>query len=322
LARILVTCRTCSNEFLASLERLGTVVPSSVRKLRPLTEEELLIELTGFDIVVAGTDPFTGKVIDAAKSSLRLISRYGIGTDNVDLEAATRNGILVTSAPGASANSVAEFALTLILVLLRRVVEGDAKVRKGEWGQLEMKGNEIEGKTIGIIGFGSIGKNLAGKVEALGAKVLACDPYVKGDPRLTSLEDLLRKADVITMHAALSPESESLIGKREFEMMRSGIMLVNTARGQLVDEGALYEAMVSGKVRAAALDVFRKEPPSLSDTFARMPNVVLTPHIAGNTTEASAQLDAMVLEDVSRFLEGKKPVHSANPEVLGRLGLR
>ncbi|MDE1852602.1 MAG: phosphoglycerate dehydrogenase [Thaumarchaeota archaeon] len=321
--RVFVTCRTCGQTLLDALSRLGTVVPSPFRSSRILSEDELLAHIPGASVVVAGTDPFTRRVVEAgARSGLKLIARYGIGLDNIDLKAATKNSVLVTYAPKASSVSVAEFTIALTLSLLRRIPEADSSVRAAKWPQGSMRGSEVAGKTVGIVGLGTIGRRVAEVFEAMGAKVIAYDPFVKGDPRLRDLDAILREADIISIHSALNAGSQNLIGAAELSRVKPSAVLVNTARGAVVNQKALYSALIERRLGGVALDVFEVEPPQLSDTLAKLPNVILTPHIAGNTTEASERTDRVILEDVERFLRGLAPVYPANPEVVTSLGLR
>jgi D-3-phosphoglycerate dehydrogenase len=318
--KIFVTCRTCGESFLASLSEIGQVIPSPFRSVRGLTEDELIEQIRGVEIVVAGVDPFTKRVIvDGAKSGLSMIARFGIGLDNVDLKAATASKVVVTYAPKAAVVSVAEFALAMTLSLLRRIPEATVSVKSGAWPMSSMRGVEVQGKTVGIIGLGAIGAAVATMFAALGAKVTAYDPYKDSDPRLTDFEHLLRSSDIVTIHSALSQSSKHLIGRKELAMMKKSAVLVNTSRGALVDEPALYEALVKKAIAGAALDVLESEPPSKSHPLLGLPNVILTPHIAGNTEEATERTGQILIEDIKRFINGKPPLFPANPDVLANV---
>jgi D-3-phosphoglycerate dehydrogenase len=319
--RILVTCRTCGDAFLASLSGLGEVVLSPLRSVRALTESELVEQIRGVDIVVAGVDPFTKRVIEeGARSRLSAIARFGIGLDNVDLAAATANKVIITYAPKAAAASVAEFALAVTLALLKRIPEASAAVRSGDWPMAAMRGAEVRGKTVGIIGLGTIGERVAEMFSALGAKVIAYDPYRKGaDPRLTDLETLLRSSDVVTIHSALTPTSTHIVGKKELALMKKSAVLINTSRGAVVDHAALHDALIRKTIAGAALDVLETEPPPPGDALSKLPNVIVTPHIAGNTNEATERIGGVLLDDIKRVIDGEPPLHPANPEVLAGL---
>jgi len=320
--RILVTCKTCGAFLFSQLSNIGEMTESPFRKIRPLKESELIEELRGKDIVVAGTDPYTADVInEIASSGLRMIARFGVGLDNIDLAAATRNGILVTYAPKASSNSVAEFAVSVIFGLSKRLVEADASVRTGKWLQASIRGYELEGKVAGIIGFGTIGRKVGELLEKFGLQVIVYDPFIHDEPRLRDFEYVLRNSDILTIHSALTSSAKHLIGEKELAMMKPASIIVNTARGGIVDETALNSFLKEGRIGGAALDVFEREPPEISQTFAKLPNVILTPHIAGNTWESSDRMDHVIVEDVTRFLLGEKPIYPANPEVLSTLQL-
>lgn len=278
--------------------------------------------LKGVDVVVAGTDPFTGRVIRAgAASRLRMIARFGIGLDNVDLQAATECKVVVTYAPKASSGSVAEFAVALILSLLRRIPEADSATKRGEWPMATLRGTQVGGKTVGIIGFGTIGKRVAEILVAMGARVIAYDPYVRGDPMLASLERVLVESDVVTVHSALNSGTRHLLGKQEIALMKKDAIIVNTARGTIVDEVALQSALERKVIAGAALDVLESEPPNGVHPLARLPNVILTPHIAGNTVQATERIGLDLLEDIRRVMDGRVPKFPANPEVIPLLGL-
>jgi len=321
--RILVTCRTCGEALLTALSSVGEVVESPHRATRALTEDELVVAVQDVDVVIAGTEPFSGRVIKAGASDrLKIIARFGIGLDNVDLKAATECRVVVTYAPRASSTSVAEFAVGLILALLRRIPASDSAVKRGAWPMGEMRGNEVSGKTIGIIGLGTIGRRVADILGCMGARIIAYDPYVKNDERLVTFETLLKSSDVVTIHSALSAGSRHLVGAKELSTMKKSAVLVNTSRGAIVDEGALAKALEGGQLAGAALDVLEVEPPRAPNLLANLPNVIITPHIAGNTVEATVRTGETLVGDLRRVLAGDAPLFPANPDVLTALGLK
>ncbi len=321
--RILVTCRTCGEPLLRALAPIGETVTSPYRATRSLTEEELADAIKGVEIAIAGTDHFSARVIEAGSSDrLRMIARFGIGLDNIDLKSATENRILVTYAPKASSASVAEFTVGLILALLRRISESDSAVKAGAWPMGSMRGREINGKTVGIIGLGTVGKRVADVLRFMGANVIAYDPYVKDEQRLVTLAELLGSSDIITIHSALTPASKHLIGPSELSSMKRGALVVNTARGAIIDELALADALERGLVGGAALDVLETEPPPSPHPLAKFPNVILTPHIAGNTEEATERMSQTLVDDIKRFIRGEAPLYPANPDVVSGLGLK
>lgn len=245
---------------------------------------------------------------------LRAIGRLGVGLDNINLEACKARGIAVCPAIGANAEAVAEYVVTAALMLLRRAAfSGTARLMKGEWPRLEMgEGHEASGKTLGLIGFGSIGQVTAAKARALGFRTIASDAFMPEDHpawRETARVDLaalLATADIVSLHCPLTPETRGLIGAKEIAAMKPGAILINTARGGIVDEPALASALRDGHLGAAAVDVFDAEPitPATAALFAGLPNVILTPHIAGITVESNARISAITVDNVMRALGG------------------
>lgn len=262
---------------------------------------------------IVSTDPFDASVF-AACPRLRVLARSGVGVDSIDLEAAAQAQVIVTTAAGANNEAVADHTLALMLAASRRIVELDAAVRRGEWRRdAPWAGWDIHGATVGIIGLGSIGRAVAKRLRGFDCVVLASDPAgrpVEGVD-LVSLGELLRRSDVVTLHAPLEPSRGPLIGRDELAQMQKGAVLVNTARGGLVDEDALVSSLVEGHLRAAALDVFADEPPSNSALIA-LPNVTLTPHAAGLTDGANGEIMRLASESVLTVLGGNAPGFVAN----------
>jgi D-3-phosphoglycerate dehydrogenase len=288
---------------------------------RPLKAEELRPLVTDADGFIAGLDEVDASVIEAA-NRLRVIARYGVGTDRVDIGRATMRGIVVTNTPGTNSVAVAELTIGLILALARDLIAADDAVRLGEWPTFQ--GIGIRGKTVGLIGLGAVGREVARRLRAFGCRLLAFDPYVgpevadKYGVRLVSLETLLPDADFVSLHA---PAAESTIGmvNREFlQKMKPGAFLINTARGELVDEPALIQALESRKVRAAALDCFSLEPPDKDSSLLKLLNVIVTPHIAAHTDEAVNLMGWAALENCLAVLRGERPMNLVNPEVYER----
>jgi D-3-phosphoglycerate dehydrogenase len=276
---------------------------------RKLTEDEF-IELLDNDVVglIAGTEKITERIMENAKS-LKVISRYGIGLDNIDLEAAKRRGIVACNTPDAPTPAVAELTLALILNLYRRIIEVDRNLRKsGEWPQL--MGRLLSGKTLGIIGLGRIGKALVKLVQPFELKIMAHEPYPDSDfvfsygVDQTSLEKILSESDVISIHAPLTDETYHLIGKRELALMKNDAIIVNTARGSLIDEKALIEALEKGIIGGAALDVFEEEP--YHGKLRNFDNVVLTPHIGTYAKETRTRMEREAVENLLNVLRMQK----------------
>jgi len=319
---VLVTAVIAEDDMAEAFAMLREKADLRVTKLgRALTEQELLEELRDVDAVFAGGDPYTAKVLDNS-GRLKIIARDGVGVDRVDLEAATRNGIVVTITPSVC-ESVADLAFGFVICLLRKLMTADQLVKAGQWRSREQfVSKEVNGATLGIIGLGRIGGLMARRAIAFNMKVLAFDPYVtpsRADSlgvALTDLGTLLSKSDVVTIHAPLTPETRGLLGRRELGLMRRGAFLVNAARGAIVDEAALIEALRSGALGGAALDVLSTEPPSPDNPLLRMENVILTPHMGNDTHEAFRRLSLEAASDIISVLEGRRPLNAVNPEAL------
>ncbi|MEM0006719.1 MAG: hydroxyacid dehydrogenase [Candidatus Bathyarchaeia archaeon] len=290
------------------------------------TEDRLVREIKDVDaLIITSQQHVTKKVIEAA-NKLKVIVKYGSkpGIDNVDLDAATRKGILVCYTPYANSDSVAEHTIALILALMKKLYITCSQLRQGKWRDKSLLGNELLGKTVGIIGLGSVGRKVAEKISGFKVKLLAYDPYVeeeaakKIDVKLVDLDTLLKESDVVTIHATLTEETKHLIGERELRSMKKTAFIVNTARGAIIDEKALIKALKEGWIAGAALDVFEEEPPSPDNPLLKMENVIVTPHFASCTYEAYQREALLAAEEVLRVLKGENPKFIANPEVLNR----
>jgi (S)-sulfolactate dehydrogenase len=247
---------------------------------------------------------------------LQVVGRLGVGLDNIDLEACKARGIAVCPATGANAQAVAEYVVGAALMLLRwAAFSGSARLMRGEWPRQEMgEGYEAAGKTLGLIGFGSIGRATAAKARALGVATLAFDDFLEeGHPawreaERVSMPDLLSRSDIVSLHCPLTPETRGLIGAAELAAMKRGAILINTARGGIVEEAALAAALHSGHLAGAAIDVFETEPitEQTAALFAGLPNVMLTPHIAGITRESNARISAVTVGNVLKALKERQ----------------
>jgi len=288
---------------------------------RTMTEGELIRNLKDVDAVVLGVDKCSRRVIESLER-VRAIGRHGVGLDNVDLKAATRRGIIVTYTPHANADSVADHSWALMLTLARKIVPADISTRAGQWEGLKFIGIELSGKTLGILGLGAVGQRVAKRARGFDMNIIYYDKRRKAalerkiGVKYVDLERLLRESDVLTIHAALTSETRGIIGVRELRMMKNTALLINTARGEIIDEKALIQALREGWIAGAALDVFERELP---ERLLKIGNVVLTPHIAAYTIEALRRMDVMVAEDIVKVLAGKKPEHVANPKVYEKL---
>jgi len=253
----------------------------------------------------------------AAAPRLRVVGRAGAGVDNIDVPACTHRGILVMNTPGSNSVSVAEHTFALLLSLARMVPRLDASVHAGRWEKGGAMGSELRGKTLGLVGLGRVGFAVARRALSFEMNVLACDPYVSPevaraeDIELVPFDDLLARADCVSLHASLGPGTEKIINAAALGKMKRGAWLVNTARGELVDEAALADALRSGRLAAAALDVFNTEPPTGSP-LTGLPNVVATPHVAGSTVEAQEEVGVLIAEQVYDYLESGVLRNSVN----------
>lgn len=248
-----------------------------------------------------------------ALPALRVVGRLGVGLDNIDTAECERRGIEVIPATGANAQAVAEYVICTAMMLLRGAYLASAKVAAGQWPRAELsKGREIAGKTIGLVGLGGIGRLTARLAGALGMKAVAYDPYLNRGPgaavqaevELLDLDELLGRADVVSLHLPLTGETRGLFSRERLAAMKPGAVLINTARGGIVDEAALVELLRSGHLAGAALDVFADEPLPAGSALAEAPNLLLTPHIAGLTTEANTRVSTMIAERVAHALRG------------------
>ena len=288
---------------------------------RPLDEAEEAAfagKLKGAEGVLLRPGYITASLLDRLPD-LRVVAVHGAGVDQVDVAACTERGVLVTNAPGANANAVAELTLGLMLSLARRIPQAAAMVgRERAWGEARHTGVELKGRTLGLVGVGQVGSRLAKTALAMGMKVLAHDPGLKGGEirargaRPARLDTLLGRADFVSLHAPLTPETHHLIDRRAISKMKKGAFLVNAARGPLVDEAALARALTSGRIGGAALDVLEGEPPDPESAIFDAPNLVLTPHMAGSTRECLEAIAAWAGEDIARVLSGGKPKHPVN----------
>jgi D-3-phosphoglycerate dehydrogenase len=275
----------------------------------PGSENRLAERIGAAEVVlnIRASSKFTERVF-AACPCLRLLSVWGTGTDHVDLAAAARHGVLVTNTPGVSAISIAEHALALLLAVARRIPQVDAATRRGEWPRGQSV--ELHGKTCGIMGLGAIGSRFARIAAGIGMRVIAWTMHPRPEPgvEFVELDNLYRSSDVVSIHLRLSPATESFIGPRQFALMKPTAILINTARGAIVDEAALIDALAAGRIAGAGLDVFSAEPLPPGHPLANLPNVAITPHCAGITPEALEAGLRMAVENIWDFLDGR-PAH-------------
>lgn len=281
---------------------------------RPLSAAELRDLVPGMDALIVGNDEVDASVVEAARS-LKVISRYGVGLDNIDLAAAAAAGIVVTNTPGTNDASVADLTMGLILALARHLPQIGAKVKAGGWGRL--LGMELAGKVLGIAGLGRIGRGVARRASAFDLKILGWDQVrdeewaARTGVTYVSWEELLEGSDLLTLHLPLTPSTRGLLGAAELARLKPGAYLINTARGELVEEQALYEALVSGRLAGAGLDVLATEPPGDSPLL-QLENVLVTSHIGGYTGEAVQRMGLLAARNVLSVLAGERPQHAAD----------
>ncbi|MDR2159495.1 MAG: phosphoglycerate dehydrogenase [Treponema sp.] len=296
-----------------AMERLQAFAAASGGELvfnplgKPLSEDELIPLLRDCEGYIAGLDFVTGRVISAC-DKLRVISRYGAGVDRVDLRAAAERNITVCNTPGANAQAVADLAIALALSAARRLPMLDRKTREGQW--VRSTGIELYGKTMGILGLGAVGRGVAKRAQGFSMRVLAYDPYI--DARyaeenaitVSDFEGLVENADVISLHLPLNDKTRHIISGEVMGRMKKGAILINTARGGLIDENAAFDLLKQGHLGGLGIDAYEEEPPKDSPLFT-LDNVVLTPHTAAHTVEATAAMAAMAVQNLIDVLSGK-----------------
>ena len=315
--RVLVTARNVPlvrEQFEAALAEAGVELVMSPKLGQTLTEAELLELLPGCAAAIAMPDAYTARVIEASAPALKLIVRSGVGYDSVDVEAATRHGVWVATTPG-NHDAVADYALLQILALARHYVDTVNATRAGRWERVT--GMELRDKTLAVIGTGRIGREVAARARAFGMRVVAYDVRVDAawatpaGVTYLPLREALAEADVITLHTPLLPSTHHLLNAETLAACKRGVLIVNNARGPLVDERALAAALDSGQVGGAALDVFDQEPP-VDRLIVDHPKVLPTAHSAGGTWEAGRRAAVMAIEEVLRVLRGERPQHPIN----------
>ncbi len=282
--------------------------------------KQLLDLLPNYEaLIVRSRTKVTAEVL-AKGSMLKVVGRAGIGVDNIDVKAATARRVPVVNAPTGSTISVAELAIGHMLSLARHLPEADQTMKEGKWEKKRLEGRELHGKVLGLLGSGRIGAEVATRARAFGMDAIAYDPYLppqaakdRGIRLVPTLQDLLRQTDFLSVHAALTPETKGMLGAKEFTLMKRTAYLVNCARGEIVQEAALADALRAGTIAGAALDVFEKEPPSGSPILTA-PNVAFTPHLGASTHEAQARAGAVIADQILKILRGEKPDFVVNPE--------
>lgn len=273
--------------------------------------DRLVAEAAGATILAPTyIDRVDGALLDDLPT-VKAVTSYGVGVNHIDLDACRKRGVLVTNTPGVLTDATADHAVALLLAAARRVAEGDRLIRAGGWKAVDpafLLGTEVSGKTLGIVGFGRIGQAVARRAAGFGMRLLYADPGEVDFPgaRRVPLDDLLAQSDFVTLHTPLTPDTENLLSRERIAKLKAGAVVVNTARGQVVDDAALAEALASGRVAAAGLDVFRDEP-RVPEAYLGLENVVLTPHIGSGSRETRAAMARLVFAEVERLARGEPP---------------
>lgn len=326
--KVLITART--------LETVGTQAVEILRqagaelimppKFGPLKVAELLPVLDGADAVFASMDQFTEEVFASPQArNLKLISRWGVGYDAIDVPAATRHGVVVAYTPGLLNEAVADYAFALMLAVARRLHEGHLSMRAGEWKS--GWGHDIGGKTLGVIGCGRIGQAFARRATGFNMRLLGYDVAPNPDAeklgiQFVSLDELLAQSDFVSLHAALTPQNRGLLGEPQLRRMKSSAYLINTARGALVDEAALVKALEEKWIAGAAVDAFVVEPLPVDHPLRRAPNLLLTPHQASFAKDTGERVSNTAAQAIADMIQGRKPRLVVNPEVFQSPALR
>ncbi len=308
-SKVLVT-DNISEEGIKKLQEFGDVDVE-----RDLNKEDLAACIADYDaLVIRSGTTVTKEIIDAGKR-LKVIGRAGVGVDNIDVERATEKGILVVNSPDANTISAAEHTFAMLLSISRKIPAANVSLKSGKWERKKHMGVEVNGKVLGTIGLGRVGSEVAKRAKGFGMRVVAYDPFISQDKAkelgitLLGFKEVLATADFITLHTPLTKDTHHMIGKSEFELMKDGVRVINCARGGILDEDALKEAIKAGKVAGAALDVFEQEPPNNDDLLA-LEEVIVTPHLGASTTEAQRAAAVVIADEVIEALSNK-PVKNA-----------
>jgi D-3-phosphoglycerate dehydrogenase / 2-oxoglutarate reductase len=302
----------------AGLDRLDQMADITYDMRTGLDKDALLTLLADYDAVIVRSDTQLDADLINAGTRLKAIGRAGIGVDNIDVPAATARGVVVMNTPHANSVATAEQTMTLMLAASRHTVPAHNSVAAGQWERSKFVGTELAGKTLGIIGFGYIGRLVTRRAQAFDMRVVTYDPFVTNedcsvlDVEWLALADLLAQSDIITLHAVVTPESKEIINAGTLAAMKDGVIIVNVARGKLIDEQALADALQSGKVRAAALDVYQAEPPAGSPLIG-LPNVLHTPHLGASSREAQYRVGIEIVEQIADGLRGVAWRNVVNP---------
>lgn len=301
------------------LEENGLEIENIPEAERPITEEMIQEKLSQGDIlgIVSSIEPLGSTALQNV-GNLKVISKHGVGLDNIDIEMATEKGVAVTNAPGTNTQAVADLTIGLMISLARKICLANQSTKDGKWERFI--GNELWKKTVGVVGTGAIGKAVIKRLQGFDVEILAYDIFEdkefasRYEVRYVSLEKLLKDSDYITLHAPLTEQTKGLIGKEELEKIGSSSYLVNAARGEIVDQNAIIQALKNKEIAGVALDAFSNEPPE-DDELLNLENLLTTPHMGAHTYEAMERMDETCAKNIVKVLNGEKPEHTANPQV-------
>lgn len=289
----------------------------TINLAKKLPRADLLAQIGEYDALIVRSETKVDEAVIAAGTKLRVIGRAGIGVDTIDVDAATRRGIIVMNTPQANTTATCEHTLAMMLALARYIPQGDASVRRLEWTRSKFNGVQLQGKVLGVVGFGRIGTQVARRAQSFGMEIVAYDPFVSEEVarankvKLLSLDDLLAVSDFVTLHASLIPGSKGVLSREAIAKMKKGARVINVARGALIDMEALQEALVSGQIAGAAIDVFEEEPPGDHPLF-KLPNVVVTPHLGASTVEAQRDVSIQMAEQILDALHERDVRNAVN----------
>lgn len=319
--KVLVTAKpieVTGRKAVSSLEQAGCQVTNAPIR-SSISTSDLLDLIEGFDAVIAGTERYSAELFASPKAAhLKLISRWGVGYDAIDVAAATQQGVLISYTPGMTDEAVADYTFALLLGLVRNIPAGHQSMQRGQWQP--QWGHDLNGKTLGILGYGRIGHAVARRAVGFGLRIIAHDPHSKlGDnpfnAQFVSLDELLAQSDYLTLHSSLTPLTRGMIDEARLRRMKPTAYLINAARGALIDESALIRALNERWIAGAALDVFVEEPLPPDHPLRHAPNVLLTPHQASSSRETGERISAATAQAVLDLISGRKPLQPLNPEV-------
>lgn len=309
----------------AGLNLLGSTEGVSVQAAAKMSRDEVMAAIPQADALIVRSATKVDGAMLAAAPKLKLVGRAGVGVDNIDLAAATERGVVVMNAPDGNTCATAELAVALMLALARHIPAANASMHAGQWEKKAFMGGELRGKTLGLVGFGRVGRAVAKRAQAFDMAVIAYDPFIPTDAgallgvEIVSLDDLFARADYLSLHAVSSPDNQGVINAQNIARMKKGVRIINDSRGSLINEADLAEAIKSGHVAGAALDVFNNEPLESGNPLVGLPGVILTPHLGASTLEAQDEVAIQIAQQTLNALHKGEYKNVVNPDVLKKL---